>query len=315
MEKPEARKLGHWMVLVVYPFQGHINPMLQLATILYTKGFPITIAHPQFNSPNHENHPEFHFMATITALNSNCEAPFQQYMEEMMKVEDPHDRVAGVVYDGFMHFAQVVANNLKLPGINVRTSAAATLLLFAVFPDAHHEKCYISFPRTCEFESFNFGVDNSLDESTLIKFKNISHLKFFSLGPFHKLAPSASSSLLKEDTSCISWLDKQAPESVIYISFGSMVRMDEKELVEIAWGLANSEQPFLWVVRPSLVRGNSGDDLLPESFKERVEGRCCIVKWAPQKEVLAHGAVGGFWSHCGWNSTLESVCERVPMLC
>ena len=163
--------------------------MLQLATILYSKGFSITIAHPQFNSPNHENHPEFHFvsipdglsktnfspsnfMAAISALNSNCEAPFQQYMEEMMKVEDPHDRVAGVVYDGFMYFAQAVANNLKLPGINVRTSAAATLLLFAAFPDAHHEKGYISFPGTCEFESFNFGVDNSLGESTLIKFFN-----------------------------------------------------------------------------------------------------------------------------------------------
>ena len=189
MEKQGAKRLGQWLVLVVYPFQGHINPMPQLATILYSKGFSITIAHPQFNSPNHENHPEFHFvsipdalsktnfspsnlMAAITALNSNCEAPFQQYMEEMMKVEDPHDRVAGVVYDGFVHFAQAVANNLKLHGINVRTSAAATLLLFAVFPDAHHEKGYISFPGTCEFESFNFGVDNSLGESTLIKFFN-----------------------------------------------------------------------------------------------------------------------------------------------
>ncbi|KAK7819519.1 UDP-glucose iridoid glucosyltransferase [Quercus suber] len=91
--------------------------------------------------------------------------------------------------------------------------------------------------------------------------------------------------------------------------------MDEKELVEIAWGLANSEQPFLWVVRPGSVCGSEWIELLPESFKERVEGRGCIVKWAPQKEVLAHGAVGRFWSHCGWNSTLESVCEGVPMLC
>ncbi|XP_050244749.1 UDP-glucose iridoid glucosyltransferase-like [Quercus robur] len=370
MEKQEAKRLGHRLVLVVYPFQSHINPMLQLATILYSKGFSITIAHPQFNSPNHENHLECHFvsipdglsktnfspsnfMAAISALNSNCEAPFQQYMEEMMKVEDPHDQVAGVVYEGFMHFAQAVANNLKLPGINVRTSAAATLLLFAVFPDAHHEKGYISFPESLsqapvpELQSLDLkGILGSteiptpilelratvtdatkkasamivntvhfLEQQTLTKVQEHFPSPVFSLGPFHKLAPSASSSLLKEDTTCISWLDKQAPKSVIYISFGSMVSMDEKELVEIAWGLANSEQPFLWVVRPGSVRGLEWIELLPESFKERVEGRGCIVKWTPQKEVLAHGAVGGFWSHCGWNSTLESVCEGVPMLC
>ena len=144
-----------------------------------------------------------------------------------------------------------------------------------------------------------------LEQQTLTKVQEHFPSPVFSLGPFHKLAPSASSSLLKEDTSCISWLDKQAPKSVIYISFGSMVNMNEKELVEIAWGLANSEQPFLWVVRPGSVRGSEWIELLPESFKERVEERGCIVKWAPQKEVLAHGAVGGFWSHCGWNSTLK----------
>ena len=144
-----------------------------------------------------------------------------------------------------------------------------------------------------------------LEQQTLTKVQEHFPSPVFSLGPFHKLAPSASSSLLKEDTSCISWLDKQAPKSVIYISFGSMVSMDEKELVEIAWGLANSEQPFMWVVRPGSVRGSEWIELLPESFKERVEGRGCIVKWAPQKEVLTHGAVGRFWSHCGWNSTLK----------
>ncbi|GLT37684.1 hypothetical protein SLA2020_119880 [Shorea laevis] len=91
--------------------------------------------------------------------------------------------------------------------------------------------------------------------------------------------------------------------------------MDEEELVNMAWGLANSEQPFLWVVRPGSVRGSEWIESLPETFHERVGERGNIVRWAPQKEVLGHTAVGAFWSHCGWNSTLESITEGVPLLC
>lgn len=39
------------------------------------------------------------------------------------------------------------------------------------------------------------------------------------------------------------------------------------------------------------------------------------MKWVPQKQVLAHPAVAGFFTHCGWSSTLESICEEVPMVC
>lgn len=124
-----------------------------------------------------------------------------------------------------------------------------------------------------------------------------------------------STSLVKVDDRCISWLDKQAPNSVMYASLGSAATTDEKELVETAWGLANSDQPFLWVVRPGSVSGSEWIELLPEGFSDKIGDRGCVVRWAPQKEVLAHGAVGGFWSHCGWNSTLESICEGVPMIC
>ena len=91
--------------------------------------------------------------------------------------------------------------------------------------------------------------------------------------------------------------------------------MNEKELAEMAWGLANSNQPFLWVVRTGSNDSIDGINLLPQGFEETVGERGCIVKWAPQKEVLAHKAIGGFWSHCGWNSTIESISEGVPMIC
>ncbi|CAK9147433.1 unnamed protein product [Ilex paraguariensis] len=155
-----------------------------------------------------------------------------------------------------------------------------------------------------------------LECSSLAQLQKHCQVPFFSVGPLHKMAPSSSSTnLLQEDIKCIAWLDKQAPNSVLYVSLGSLVTMDEKELIEIAWGLANSDHPFLRVVRFGSIHGAKGVDLLPLGFREIIAERGCIVKWAPQKEVISHNAVGGFWRHCGWNSTLESIFEGVPMIC
>ncbi|XP_039158737.1 UDP-glycosyltransferase 76B1-like [Eucalyptus grandis] len=122
------------------------------------------------------------------------------------------------------------------------------------------------------------------------------------------------SSLLAQYASSISRLNKQRPKSVIYVSLGSIASIDEAKFLEIAWGLANSEQPFLWVVRPGSICGSDWFEHLPSTFLEMINGRDHIVKRAPQQEVLAHWAIGGFWTHFGWNSTLESICEGVPII-
>ncbi|KAJ3684890.1 hypothetical protein LUZ61_014054 [Rhynchospora tenuis] len=130
----------------------------------------------------------------------------------------------------------------------------------------------------------------------------------------------------EEQHLCLSWLDEQTKKSVVFLCFGSMGSFPVEQLKQIANGLESSGQRFLWVVRgPSTVNPTKVfeptaepdlDVLLPEGFLDRTKDRGMIVKeWAPQVEILKHEAVGGFVSHCGWNSTLEAVNFGVPMIC
>ncbi|XP_011087902.1 7-deoxyloganetin glucosyltransferase-like [Sesamum indicum] len=121
------------------------------------------------------------------------------------------------------------------------------------------------------------------------------------------------SSLWREDDACIAWLNERAPNSVLYVNFGSITVLSSKQLVEFAWGLANSNQYFLWIIRPDLVSGESA--ILPEEYLKEVEGRALMVGWCSQEQVLAHPSVGGFLTHSGWNSTIEGISEGVPMIC
>lgn len=159
------------------------------------------------------------------------------------------------------------------------------------------------------------NTSEALEPEALEELQKQHQVPVLAVGPLHKIAPPISSSLLKEDDSCIGWLDKQVKNSVLYVSIGSIATVDQKEIIEMAWGLANSEQPFLWVIRPGSVQGSEWTELLSKEFLESVRERGLIIKWAPQREVLAHKSIKGFWSHCGWNSTLESISEGVPMIC
>jgi UDP-glucosyltransferase BX8/BX9 len=153
-----------------------------------------------------------------------------------------------------------------------------------------------------------------LEEPELQKVVNGLDAPTYAIGPLHKISSGSESSLIEQDRSCLEWLDKQMDDSVLYVSFGSLASMDQKELLETAWGLANSQRPFLWVVRHNLVQ-SSEPVSLPDGLDAAIHGRGMVVPWAPQQEVLGHRAVGGFWTHNGWNSTLESICEGVPMIC
>ncbi|KAH7285949.1 hypothetical protein KP509_33G052500 [Ceratopteris richardii] len=106
------------------------------------------------------------------------------------------------------------------------------------------------------------------------------------------------------------WLDEQPLSSVLFVSLGSLATISVQQAEEFAFGLESSNVPFVWVIREGLIQG--GD--LPAGFRDRVRGRPCLVRWAPQLKVLGHPSVGGFLTHSGWNSTLESISAGVPML-
>lgn len=53
---------------------------------------------------------------------------------------------------------------------------------------------------------------------------------------------------------------------------------------------------------------------LPVGFEERLMGRGMVVKgWAPQLSMLAHRAVGGFFTHCGTSSLVDGVGQGKPL--
>ncbi|XP_010548938.1 PREDICTED: UDP-glycosyltransferase 88A1 isoform X2 [Tarenaya hassleriana] len=118
------------------------------------------------------------------------------------------------------------------------------------------------------------------------------------------------------EDSCLRWLDSQPEKTVVFLCFGSLGLFSEEQLKEIAVGLERSGHRFLWVVRnpPGLPNRTEPDleSLLPEGFLDRTGDRGLVVKsWAPQVAVLNHKAVGGFVTHCGWNSILESICAAI----
>ncbi|KAH7542359.1 hypothetical protein FEM48_Zijuj02G0065000 [Ziziphus jujuba var. spinosa] len=286
------------LVLVPCPYQGHITPMLQLGTILYSRGFSITISHAIFNSPVPKTHPHFRFVPIpdglsesdissgdithiLSTINENCKLSFLHLMESQ------EDEIVCIIFDEHMYFAEAVATKLKLPTIILRTTSSATFLArFALLglkaegyipcqdsisndmvPKLHPLRFKdLPLPKSPDFKRAaqlvldSYTIRNSsaviwntmdcLEQTCLMQIQQECPVPIFPVGPIHKIAQPTSSSLLKEDSSCIAWLDKQSRNSVVYVSLGSIASLGEKEIAEMAWGLANSEQLFLWVKKP-----------------------------------------------------------------
>ncbi|VFQ75557.1 unnamed protein product [Cuscuta campestris] len=142
------------------------------------------------------------------------------------------------------------------------------------------------------------------------------------LPPLYPVGPvlNLQSDKIGESEEIFGWLDNQPESSVVFLCFGSGGSFPEPQVKEIARALERSGHRFLWALRRPPAKGSfypgdysSVEEVLPEGFTERTKSTGKVIGWAPQAAVLAHASVGGFVSHCGWNSTLESVWFGVPM--
>uniref|UniRef100_A0A2N9G6K9 Glycosyltransferase n=1 Tax=Fagus sylvatica TaxID=28930 RepID=A0A2N9G6K9_FAGSY len=171
-----------------------------------------------------------------------------------------------------------------------------------------------------ELRSYGFVVNSfyELEPNYADHFRKVLGRKAWHIGPVslcNKDTEHRGKEASIDEHECFKWLSTKKPNSVVYICFGSIANFSNSQLLEIAMGLEASGQQFIWVVRKVKNDEKEEEDWLPKGFEKSMEGKGLIIRgWAPQVLILDHEAVGGFVTHCGWNSTLEGVTAGVPMV-
>jgi hypothetical protein len=380
-------------IVVPFPVQGHINPMMILAQNLASHGFIVTFINSEYNhnrihgrakSIEEEDTvaggmirlriipdglPEEDTRTNFARLASATEKTMGPLLHKLIHEinESEEHKVTCLIADFFASWALDVAQQCQ---INAR--AAFWPGLIATYAIIHHMPSLISggtiasdgipkehkmirylssMPALCSAH-LPWVIGSEEDQRSRFQFwlrgvARFRQVQWILCNTFDELegpimnmfpreagicpvgplipAPSANGSdhVLKiskhvsfwaERHECLQWLDQQSRHSVIYVSFGSNVHCNERQVEEFALALEATQRPFLWVVRPDLI-GNRSNRGLPGGYLERLGNRGCIISWAPQRAVLSHPSVACFLTHCGWNSIVESIISGVPMLC
>lgn len=370
----EERVSGCRHVLMIpYPSQGHINPMLQFSKRLSSKGVRVTMVTTTFISKSMHlqsssllgpvqldfisdgyDQGGFAQADSISTYLSRMQEVGSNSLRELIQKHNSSDHpIDCVVYDSFLvwvldvakefgllgasFFTQMCAVNyiyyyvyhglLKVPISSLPISIPGLPLLdlndtpaFVYDPGFYPAYFHLVMNQFSNIHKADIVLVNSfyhLEDQVVDSMSKVCPL--LTIGPtvpsFHldKAVPNDTDNVLnlfQLDSSAISWLQEKPAGSVIYVSFGSMVCLSSQEMEEIAWGLMGTGFNFLWVI-PDLQKKN-----LPKELGKEIDacGRGLIVNWITQLEVLSNKGVGSFFTHCGWNSTIEALCLGVPMV-
>ncbi|MED6221494.1 hypothetical protein PIB30_055367 [Stylosanthes scabra] len=368
VNKTIASRRPHCLVLS-FPAQGHINPMIQFSKLLVHEGVRVTLCTTRFFIKKLQNLPPSMSIESISdGFDENgfeeagspkiywdklLQVGPQTLIELLENLAQLGNPVDCIIYDSLLPWALDVAKKFGLVGasyltqnlcvnsiyyhvqlgkIKVPLSDNEDEILLPAMPKLQRQdlptffQTYEEEPIFLEFLVDQFSnihkADWILCNSIYELEKEIAEWTTKIWPKFRIIGPNIPSMILdnriKEDQDydvaqfksedyCIDWLDNKPKCSVIYVSFGSMVSVKEEQMEEIAYGLRDSNNYFLWVVRAS------EENKLPKDFAKKSE-KGLIVTWCSQLKVLQHEAIACFVTHCGWNSTLETLILGVPTI-
>ncbi|TMW86270.1 hypothetical protein EJD97_021647 [Solanum chilense] len=235
-----------------------------------------------------------------------------------------------VIYDMLQQWAEHVVSEQNIPAVKLITFGAAVFsYLFylvkkpeAVFPfpainlsKNEQEKMYAN-----DFE--DRLVDGNIQimlisTSRTIEAKYIDHCTALTNWKVVPVGPPVQDPITNnaDDNELIQWLGTKDVNSTVFVSFGSEYFLSKEDMEEVAFGLELSNVNFIWVARFPKGEDQNLEDALPKGFLERIGERGRVLdKFAPQPRILNHPSTGGFISHCGWNSVMESVDFGVPII-
>ncbi|CAH1429997.1 unnamed protein product [Lactuca virosa] len=255
-----------------------------------------------------------------------AQSSLQQQVEQYIENSEP--KPSCILSGTFLQWPVETAKKFQIPriifdGMNCFTQMCNHVLYLTKVHESAEVKEFHENVRVSESEAYGVIINSfqELEQGYADEYQKIKEDKAWCVGPSSLCYKDVSEKALRGNkpsinkNECLKWLDSKDNGSVIYACLGSISRMEPDQLVELALALESSNRPFIWVVRAGHKTPKIEKWIEEDGFEERTKDRGLLIRgWAPQLLVLSHPAIGGFLTHCGWNSTLEGVCAGVPMV-
>ncbi|KAL0740361.1 hypothetical protein Bca4012_081874 [Brassica carinata] len=348
------QKLHPPLHFVLFPFmaQGHMIPMVDIARLLAQRGVTITIITTPQNTSRFKNVLSRAIQSGLPIRLEHVKIPFQEVglLEEhenvdsldsmeliipffkavnmveepvMKLIEEMKPKPTCLISDFCLPYTSKIAKKLNIPKIVFHGVVEFTKPQVTIANDSGDWKQILAEQVEADDTSYGVIVNTFQDlESAYVKdYKEARAGKVWSIGPVslcNKVgvdkAQRGNQAAVDQDE-CLKWLDSREKRSVLYVCLGSICNVPLAQLRELGLGLEESQRPFIWVIRGWEKYNELAEWFLESGFEERIKERGLLIKgWSPQILILSHPAVGGFLTHCGWNSTLEGITSGVPLI-